>query len=679
MCGIVGIFQFDRQHPVLAEHITRMRDSMVHRGPDGAGMWIAPDASVGLGHRRLSIIDLSTAAAQPMTNEDGTVWVTYNGEIYNHGRLRRELIDAGHRFRTDHSDTEVIVHGYEEWGIDGLARRIEGDYGIGLWDSKLRKLHLLRDRIGVKPVYFSLQRPGRVVFASEIKAIVADPAAQADIDPVAMYHYLTFLTTPAPLTMFAGIYKLPAGFYLTFSERGLERVTRYWDALPRQDDSAADLARMTFDERESYYIDGIRSRLRASVSKRMMSDVPFGVLLSGGIDSSTNVALMAELMNRPVRTFTVGFKDYTHLNELDEARLVSRQFKTDHHEVLIDERDMTGYLDQLIHSQDEPIADWVCVPLYFVSKLVRDSGTTVVQVGEGSDEQFSGYASYMEYLKLHDRYWTPFKRWLPAVAQKGIAAAAQLAARCRPSLDLYADIIDRAARDRHHFWSGATVFWNTTKQRLVNVEAINVSAPPQELLDSGLLPAEYLTLDSFGVVSDFRRSLLRAQADPDALARMVYNEFKLRLPELLLMRVDKIGMSASIEARVPFLDHHLVEFTSGIAMGHKVRGGVAKYLLKKAVAGWIPDEIINRRKMGFGAPMSQWLRGSFGESVEHAITNSRLLERGWLNRDYVRALCRTHRAGQGDSSLYIWTLFNLTAWYDYWIDRPSSATYAQSA
>lgn len=672
MCGIVGIYQFDRQLPVLAESIERMRDSMVHRGPDGAGIWLAPDASVGLGHRRLSIIDLSNAAAQPMTNEDGTVWVTFNGEIYNHAGLRAELIQAGHRFRTDHSDTEVLVHGYEEWGIEGLARRIEGDYGIGLWDSKRRQLHLLRDRIGVKPVYFSLQRPGRVVFASEIKAIIADPLAYADIDPTSMYHYLSFLTTPAPLTMFAGIYKVPAGFYLTFGERGLEKVARYWDAIPTSPSVAPEIARMSFDEQESYYVEGIRTRLRAAVSKRMMSDVPFGVLLSGGIDSSTNVALMAELMNRPVQTFTVGFKDHTHLNEIDEARLVSKRFATDHHEVLIDERDMAGYLDQLIHSQDEPIADWVCIPLYFVSKLVRDSGTTVVQVGEGSDEQFSGYASYMGYLRLHERYWAPFKKWVPRIAQHGVAAAARLAARCRPSLDVYADIIDRAARDRHHFWSGATVFCNTTKQRLVHADKIGVNAPPRELLEQGLLPAEFLNLDSFGVVNDFRRTLLRSQPDADVLSRMVYNEFKLRLPELLLMRVDKIGMSTSIEARVPFLDHHLVEFTSGIPMSHKVRNGSAKHLLKKAVRGWIPDAIIDRKKMGFGAPMSQWLRGDFGVRVEQRMMSSKLFDRGWLNRDYVQSLCRTHRAGKGDSSLFIWTLFNLTGWYDYWVDKAAA-------
>jgi asparagine synthase (glutamine-hydrolysing) len=668
VCGIVGIFQFDRQRPVVAEHIERMRDTMVHRGPDGGGLWMSPDVSVGLGHRRLSIIDLSNSASQPMTNEDGSIWVTYNGEIYNHVALRAELVQAGHRFRTDHSDTEIIVHGYEQWGIEGLARRIEGDYAIGLWDGPKRKLHLLRDRVGVKPLYFSMQKPGRVPFASEIKALVKDPEAYVDVDPVAMYHYLTFLTTPAPLTMFAGIYKLPAGFYLTFGDKGLEKAERYWDALPERNSAdSAELARMSFDERENYYVEGVRSRLRAAVDKRMMSDVPFGVLLSGGIDSSTNVALMAELMNRPVRTFTVGFKDHTHLNELDEAKLVSRHFKTDHHEILIEERDMTGYLDQLIHSQDEPIADWVCIPLYFVSKLVRDSGTTVVQVGEGSDEQFCGYASYMEYLRLHREYWTPFKK-LPGFAQKSIAGAAKMVANMRPSLDMYADVIDRAARDRHHFWSGATVFWNTSKRRLVNADRIGARSVPRELAESGLLPPEYLQPDTFNVVKDFRSRLLRTHPNADVLERMVYNEFKLRLPELLLMRVDKIGMSTSIEARVPFLDHHLVEYTSSIPMEHKVRGNVAKHILKKAVRGWIPDAIIDRKKMGFGAPMSQWLRGEFGRRVESTLGSSRLMNDGLFNRDYVMRICREHREGRNDYSLYIWTLFNLVAWFDYWVD-----------
>jgi len=668
MCGIAGIYEYSRQRRVDEAVLTAMRDTMVHRGPDGAGIYVTRDASLGLAHRRLSIIDLSASAAQPMTNEDGTVWVTYNGEMYNHGALRPELVAAGHQFRTDHSDTEVLLHGYEQWGISGLAARIEGDYALALWDEPRRKLFLLRDRIGVKPLYFSLVG-GAVVFASEIKALLRYPGIEPDVDPMAMYHYLSFLTTPAPMTMFRGIYKVPAGFYIEIAGDGRIEARRYWDAVPVEGLMPDDLSRRDADQREEFYVDGIRQRLLQAVDKRMMSDVPFGVFLSGGIDSSTNVALMARLMQRPVDTFTVGFKDYTHLNELEEARLVSRTFGTNHREVLIDEGDMTGYLAQLVHSQDEPIADWVCIPLYFVSKLARDSGATVVQVGEGSDEQFCGYASYMGYLELYRKYWQPFRRVLPKPVQRAAAAMASFAATLKPSYEVYADIIDRAARDREHFWSGAVVFWDTMKRQLLAGSTFEPAPVPESLHTSGLLPRSYLEPDSFNVVRSFVEPFDAAHPGQDVLTRMIYNEFKLRLPELLLMRVDKIGMSTSLEARVPFLDHHLVEFTSSIPMHDKVRGWTAKHLLKKAVAGWIPDQIINRRKMGFGAPMSQWLKGAFGKQAESVLMSSRLMDRGWFNKAYVRGLCKDHRDGRRDNSLFIWSLFNLTAWYDYWVER----------
>ena len=667
MCGIAGMYCYNSQHRVDEKILTQMRDTMMHRGPDGGANWIAPDGRVGLAHRRLSIIDLSTAATQPMPNEDETVWVIFNGEIYNHLGLRRELSTAGHRFRTDHSDTEVIVHGYEQWGIAGLLERIEGDYGIALWDCRKESLYLVRDRIGVKPLYFSLQ-DGMLLFASEIKAIVAHPAVERDVDPMAMYHYLSFLTTPAPLTMFKGVFKLPAGHYLEISKTGEFRAIRYWDAVPGRGIPRQDIAGLDWPAREQYYIRGIRERLTSAVEKRMMSDVPFGVFLSGGIDSSTNVALMSRYMDRPVDTFTVGFKDHKHLNELAEAELVARQFKTNHHQVLIDEHDMRGYLDDLIHHQDEPIADWVCIPLYFVSKLAKDSGVTVVQVGEGSDEQFCGYASYMGYLDLYRKYWQPFRNFLPNPLQRAVAGMAGLAAGMRPSLEVYADIIDRASRNRELFWSGATVFWDILKRQLVVPGSIHPSTMPTELLESGLLSYSYLEPDTFNIIRSFSERIDQGHPGQDVLTRMIYNEFKLRLPELLLMRVDKIAMSVSVEARVPFLDHHLVEYTMDISMEDKVHGNTAKYLLKKAVEGLIPDKIIYRKKMGFGAPMSQWMRGDFGRHVEASLMSSRLLDRGFFNRDYIANLCKEHHTWRRDNSLYIWTLFNLTAWYDYWID-----------
>jgi asparagine synthase (glutamine-hydrolysing) len=668
MCGIVGIFSHSGRERVDPAVLTRMRDTMVHRGPDGAGNWISDDGRVGLGHRRLSIIDLSADAAQPMPNEDQRVWVTYNGEIYNHAGLRRELVAKGHRFRTDHSDTEVILHGYEEWGLDGLLERIEGDYAAGIWDATTGTLSLFRDRIGVKPLYFTL-RQDAVIFASEIKAILAHPGIERDVDPVAMYHYLSFMTTPAPFTMFKGVYKLPAGHYVQIGAGGALKAKRYWDALPAKSGPDVVCVRGSWPEREAAYVREVKTRLTAAVEKRMMSDVPFGVFLSGGVDSSTNVALMSQFMSRPVDTFTVGFKDHTHLNELDEARLVARTFKANQHEVLIDEKDMRGYLGDLIHHQDEPIADWVCIPLYFVSKLARDSGVTVVQVGEGSDEQFCGYASYMGYLELYQKYWQPYRRYVPSPLRRAGAGLAGAAARVRPNLSVYADIAERASLDREHFWCGSHSVQDTIKRQLMNMAGLPASPPQPQMIASGLMPASYLEPDSFNIIRSFNQALEAAYPDHDILARMTYNEFKLRLPELLLMRVDKIGMSTSIEARVPFLDHHLVEYTMGIPLEDKVHGNVAKHILKKAVEGLIPHEIIYRKKMGFGAPMAQWMSGDFGAQVRSEILSSRLLDRGFFNVDYIKSMLEDHRTGRRDTSMHSWTLYNLTAWYDYWIDK----------
>jgi asparagine synthase (glutamine-hydrolysing) len=666
MCGIAGIFVHGKG-AVEERTLTAMRDTMLHRGPDGGGNWVSPDGRVGLAHRRLSIIDLSSAASQPMTNEDGAVWITFNGEIYNHAKLRPELAGAGHHFKTDHSDTEVLIHGYEHWGPEGLLNRIAGDYAFAIWDANTQTLNLARDRIGVKPLYFSLQKDA-VIFASEIKAILEHPSVTRDVDPMAMYHYLSFMTTPAPLTMFKGIYKLPAGFWLRIHRDGRVEARRYWDAVPGRGIPDSETKGLSDAALGDYYISNVRQRLHDAVECRMMSDVPFGVFLSGGIDSSLNVALMSQFTSRPVETFTVGFKDYTHLNELGEARLVANAFGTNHHEVLIDEKDMIGYLDDLVYHQDEPIADWVCIPLYFVSKLAHDSGVTVVQVGEGSDEQFCGYASYMGYLDLYRKYWTPFRTMLPKFAQRTFARAAGMAASSRPGLAVYADIIDRGARDREHFWSGATVFWDILKHQLLRPGPFSGSTPPAGLSSGGMLPDCYFEPDSFNIIRSFLEPFDAKYPGRDVLTRMIYNEFKLRLPELLLMRVDKIGMSVSLEPRVPFLDHRLVEFTMDIPMSWKIRGGTAKYILKKAAEGLIPNEIIYRKKMGFGAPMSNWLRNQFGHYVERRIMSSGLMKAGYFNAEYVRGLFARHRSGRQDNAVYLWTLFNLVAWYGYWIE-----------
>lgn len=656
MCGIAGWLAAEGTgvDPLVLD---RMRDTLVHRGPDGAGRWTDDARSIGLAFRRLAIVDLAATANQPMPNEDGTVHLVFNGEIYNHQPLRRELEAAGHVFRTDHSDTETIVHGYEQWG-DEVVHHLTGIFAFAIWDTRRRRLLLARDRMGVKPLYFTWAN-GALLFASEIKALLAHPAVSAAIDPHGLYHYLSFLTTPAPLTMFRGIYKLPAG-YRAVVEHGRFRAEQYWDAIapPGDRGDAQTAVARTLD------------LLDNAVESQLMSDVPFGVFLSGGVDSSAIVALMSRHLSQPVRTFTVGFSDHDRLNELEQARAVARHFKTDHREVLIDQRQMREYLPQLVYSQDEPIADWVCIPLYFVSKLVRDSGTIVVQVGEGSDEQFCGYDSYMGYLRLYHRYWRPFQR-LPRGVQRLVAGAARRGSAWLGRGGFYADIIQRAADDREHFWGGAMSYWEPAKRRLLGGHPLEAGSHD---LPAGLetaLPGRFLRPDSFEVVSHYLEHFDRLQPRADVLARMAYLEFKLRLPELLLMRVDKITMSTSVEARVPFLDHPLVEYTAGLPLGLKTRGGEPKYVLKKALEPVLPHEVIYRKKMGFGAPMREWLRGDFGHEAERTVMGSRLRGEGLFDYALIGGMFQRHRGGE-DLSLPLWTLYNLTAWYDHWIGGASA-------
>ncbi len=661
MCGIAGLVSFGGRHQWQAAHIQPMIDAIAHRGPDGEGIWIAPDAQIALGHRRLSIIDLSDEAAQPMALLDQSLVVGFNGEIYNHLALRAVLEAEGHEFKTSHSDTEVLLHGFRQWGMQGLLERLEGDYGFAIWDEEEGALYLARDRIGVKPLYFA-PTDGGLIFGSEIKAILsAHVAPQRDIDPIAMRHYLTFLTTPAPLTMFKGIFKLPAGHMMCIDRAGGMQAKPYWEARPGLSGVSAPHL-MPQEE----IVAETRRRLREAIEKRMISDVPMGVFLSGGIDSSTNVALMSEFSSHPVNSFSVGFKDFKHLNELHYARQVADHFGTKHHEVLIDADDMRRYLADMIVSQEEPIADWVCVPLYFVSKLARDTGMHVVQVGEGADEQFSGYASYMAYLKIYQKYLGIVKAMPPALRHGLYHLVARLFA-LRPALHPQLEVLGRALQDRGLFWSGAHAFGDMMRRQILSPSG-PTNADYRDVIAMGLMDESLIGDDSFAYVSAQDRALLKNHPDADVLTQMVYKEFKLRLPELLLMRVDKITMSVSLEARVPFLDHHLVEYTMDFALGQKVPGGVAKHLLKQAVRGIIPDAIIDRPKMGFGAPMSDWLKGEFGVQAEIEMLKSSMVKRGFFDMDAIRHMFARHRRGAADHSLHLWTLYNLHVWYDHWID-----------
>jgi asparagine synthase (glutamine-hydrolysing) len=446
--------------------------------------------------------------------------------------------------------------------------------------------------------------------------------------------------------MFKGIRKLAPAERMTISRDGSVRSDTYWSPM-----SASVIGEVaTMSEREME--ERLMELLRASISKRMMSDVPFGVFLSGGVDSSTNVALMAELMEDPVRTYSVAFADHEKYNELQYARQIAKRFNTDHHEVVIDDGDLRDFLPEMIHHQDEPIADWVCVPLHYVAKLAREDGTVVVQIGEGADELFHGYQNYVDAVARRQRYWEPFQR-VPAPLRRLAGRGADAVARIRPGLAFHAEYVRDAADGRQPFWGGA-IAWQGDLKR-------------------GVLANGHQYADSYdAVVQRLWDEAGRDLPSADILQRMTYLELKQRLAELLLMRVDKMTMATSVEGREPFLDQHLVEFAMALPPDQKVRDGVGKHILKRAVDGLLPHDLVYRKKQGFGAPVSEWFRGDLGEQAQRAIKTSTLAERGLLDYDRVDELWAGHRAGQ-EWSFQLWNLYNVSAWHDYWVAGKSLA------
>ncbi len=615
---------------VTEPYLTRMRDSMVHRGPDGAGLWIGAGGRIGLGHRRLSIIDLAEAAGQPMANEDETLWVTFNGEIYNHAALRRELeLLGGHRWRTDHSDTEVILHAFETWGIDCVSR-FRGMFAIALWDVRRQELWLVRDRIGVKPLYYSLHH-GRLTFASEIKALLQDPEQPRALHEESLFHYLSFLTTPAPQTLFDGIKKLPGGTWLRVRADGAMEERRYWDVWdhtsPLTGQSDADIAAH------------VLAQLRESVALRKVSDVPVGVFLSGGVDSSTNAALFSQGETHPVRTFTIGYDgEYpSYRNELGYARLMAHTVGAEHHERLLSLEDLLTFLPRMVALQDEPIADPVCVPVYYVSQLAREHGVIVCQVGEGADELFWGYPSWKTAKRLQEWNEWPVPAALKRLGLRGLQWLGQ-------GESMHYERLWRGTLHQPIFWGGAEAFPQALKQRLL----------------SPRLQRSFRNLTSWEAIRPIHERFKAKAWEQGPLQWMSYLDLNYRLPELLLMRVDKMSMGASLEARVPFLDHEFVQLAMSIPEAVKTRGGIVKTLLKQAVRGVIPDAIIDRPKQGFGVPVHEWMEGRLGIVMQDTLSD--FCDRtDILNKTAVLNLVREERDPRS------WYLFNLALWWNHYL------------
>jgi asparagine synthase (glutamine-hydrolysing) len=628
MCGIAGIVGAEPLHADDERAGVLARDVLTYRGPDGAGLY-SDDYAV-LAHRRLSIVDLA-GGHQPLSNEDRTVWVTYNGEIYNHADVRRGLESAGHRYHT-RSDTETIVHAYEQWG-DECVHRFRGMFAFGVWDTRRRRLLLVRDRLGVKPLYWA-RAGSRLLFASEIKAILASGLVEARPNEAVLPEVLATRYTSGADTLFDGIYKLLPGHRLVF-EDGQVAISKYWDLpVDGPDPELEALGDRTL-------IDRFRSLLEESVRLRLMADVPLGMFLSGGIDSSAVAAIMARQIDRPIETFSVAFAD-RRFSELDYARQVARVVGANSHEVVIDDHDFFGALPRLIWHEDEPIAHPSSVPLHFVSALAREH-VKVVLTGEGSDELLAGYGKYPRAL-LNWRAGGLYEHVVPAGIRSAVARS------------LVPRIPGRVGRYARRSFLAMT--------RTAEAVFLDNFAGVPVVLQRELLRETVRGGDPYAPSLAYFN---RVNGSSSVLGRFLYTDVKTYLVELL-MKQDQMSMSASIESRVPFLDHVLVEFAARLPDRLKLTGFTTKRILREAIRGLLPDAILTRRKMGFPVPFGEWTRHRWNGVAREILLDRRTRERGLIDVRSVSGLLEDHARGHRAGGDAIWALVNLELWYRTFID-----------
>jgi asparagine synthase (glutamine-hydrolysing) len=619
MCGIAG-FSWQDEHLV-----TRMTDVIAHRGPDQSGAYTDPWMS--LGHRRLSIIDLSEHGRQPLANEDGSVWVTYNGEIYNFPELRDTLEAKGHVFRS-RTDTEVIVHAYEEYG-PACVNWFNGMFAFALWDKTKRELILVRDRLGVKPLYYYWDGT-RLVFASEIKALLQVPEIAREVDPQALYHYVGYEFVPAPHTMFRRIRKVPPGHYLRYADGRID-LTQYWDL------------RFQHERRSRrYYEEGLRDLLTDSVKKRLMSDVPLGVFLSGGLDSSAIVSLMSRCGVQPIKTFSLGYADPT-FSELDYARVIARQFKTEHREIIIDPVTPETIEDTVWHL-DEPMTDLSTIPFYLICKKAREH-VTVCLSGEGGDEVLVGYDRFKASKAHH--YYSLVPEWI----RRGVIAPLVDALPDQPQKKGFINMLKR-------FIQGGLLPDEAGHMRW---QYFGMPGKDQELFAAQILagcgrdPFEPVRLQAANCNSAVR------------LDREIYVDLKFIMPESILMKVDKMSMAHALEVREPFLDYRLVEFCATIPADLKLEGFTTKSIFRSAMIGILPDQIRNRGKQGYSLPIKNWLRQELREYMTDLLSSSPLMKEAF-NFTYVRQLIDEHQSYRANHNHILWALINLAVWHKLFLE-----------
>jgi asparagine synthase (glutamine-hydrolysing) len=631
MCGIAG---FIAPHEATdtsrhAEVLERMCRVITHRGPDDQGTLV--EGGVALGMRRLSIIDLA-GGHQPISGCGERATVVFNGEIYNFRELQKELEARGHRFQT-HSDTEAIVHAYEEYG-SSCVDHLRGMFAFALWDERERKLFVARDRVGKKPLYYTLTHGGTLVFGSELKSLLEHPEVGREINPEALDAYLTFGYVPDPLSIFEGVHKLPPGHRLTFSE-GRVAVEEYWDFRyePARE-----------RRREEDYLEELRALLEEAVRVRLVADVPLGAFLSGGVDSSTVVGLMARASSRPVKTFSIGFNEDSY-SELKYARVTAKQFGTEHHEFVVTP-DICHVVDELAWHFDEPFADSSAIPTYMVSKLAREH-VTVALSGDGGDELFAGYTRYVV-----DRRRGGFAR-LPRPLRRGLLAplSRNLPHGARGRNFLHNVALDPLER----YIDSVSTFTSLTRPELYTGDFRRQLGAAE-----GAAPAR------------FRDYAARVRTG-DAVDPLLYLDSKTYLPGDILTKVDRMSMAVSLEARVPLLDHKLIEFVTRIPSSLKLKGLATKHIFKRAVRGLVPDEILDRPKQGFGVPIPQWINSQLRGRIRETLTDARARGRGLFEPAYVRLLLDEHERGRRDHSAQLWSLFMLELWQRTFTDGPRPA------
>ncbi|HZI62027.1 MAG TPA: asparagine synthase (glutamine-hydrolyzing) [Pyrinomonadaceae bacterium] len=626
MCGINGIaFSSRSGRTVSRPQLEAMRDVIRHRGPDDEGIFI--DRNVGLGHRRLSIVDVA-AGHQPMTNEDGTLHIIYNGEIYNHAEFREWLESRGHVYKT-HCDTETILHLYEEHGVD-CVEHLRGMFAFAIWDQRKQELFIARDRLGVKPLYYFHADDGSLYFGSEIKTIFAADALKPELNYAALPDYLANHAPSGETTLFGGVKRLLPGHTLVWRD-GKINIKRYWDVsfVKAKDEGFSD----------KDYIEQWTELFRTSVKLRLMADVPLGMFLSGGIDSSAIAAMMSGMVDEPIKTFSVAFRE-REANELVYARLVADKYKTDHHEILVSPEDFFAALPNLIWHEDEPLAHPSSVALYFVSHLASQN-VKVVLTGEGSDELLAGYARYKKTvfnLEFGARYQSLTTAGIRKTIQSGIAGMSP-GSKLRQKLS------------------------RTFLALTPDIESIyfdNFAVFPRSM-HAALLTAE--TRDHVGHSDPYAevKTLLEQTDAQSLLDRLLYADIKTYLHELL-MKQDQMSMAASIESRVPFLDHKLVEFTASLPERLKLRGWTTKYILRQSMKGVLPETILTRSKMGFPVPIGAWFRGPYSFLLDEFVLSSRALERGIFEPDFLRDLVRRHQSGGENHDERLWALVNFEMW-----------------